>query len=97
MANLFHAVNKRIGCTPFEKRSLETEKKNNFLIVKSKTDLIPTKVVVGNTSDGNYTEGDTVWVKGDCLKHPWSGEVFEVNGVSFVLMPVEFVALHQKA
>ncbi len=94
-------LNNKVACTPFEKRSVEIENKSAFATVKSKVDLVPLTVVLPAEASLHslfltFEPTDTVWVKGESIKLAWSGEVYEVGGKRFILVPVESILLREK-
>lgn len=89
-----YVCNKRVGCTPFPQMGMEVEVKKGFATGKSKATLVPLTVVVQD-DEWKYHPGATVWVLGDCMKLLWAVEKFEVEGQSFILVPVDRVVLHK--
>ena len=82
-------VNKFLACTPFEKNSIKTEVKHGVPLISQKQKLLQLTVVFD--SDEGYHTGDKIWVKGEVCTHQSSKEVLEINGKSFILVPVSLV------
>ena len=87
----FQAVNNRIACKPFESLAIETQG-STFKTVKQKTSLLPLEVLWGNYNL-EYRPGDTIYVRGDVTTLPWTREVFEVDGMKFILVPAECIQM----
>jgi hypothetical protein len=85
------AFNKQIACTPVENRTVASEVKSGFAVVKNKVELVKLKVIFG--CDEGPTVGDTVFIKGDAVNHAWCKDVFNVEGVSVILVPLQFVQM----
>lgn len=83
-------VNKVVACTPYPTREVKVETKGGLPVVKQFKELTRLSVVF-NTDDDEYVAGDEVYVRGDSMKHPHATEVYELNGIPFVLVPYEFV------
>lgn len=86
-----YACNDHIACTPFEKRSAESDVKNGFAQIKQKTALTPLTVVFGDV-DGRFCVGDTVYVSGEGYLS-FGQKDYEVDGVKFILVPTKQVLL----
>jgi hypothetical protein len=90
-------VNKKIACTPFPTISTRVEVKGGLPVIKQKEELTPLTVVFNYTDGGlAFMAGDTVYVRGECCKHQWAREVFELEGKQFVLCPIEFVVAFKR-
>jgi hypothetical protein len=57
-------------------------------VIKQKREL--TKLTVVLQGEGYYP-GDTVWLRGDSMKHPYASEVFEEGALSFILVPTDHI------
>ncbi len=84
-------VNKRVACAPFETTQTKVDVKGGLPVIRQKHELTALDVVL-DTDDGEYFQGDRVWVRGEMCKTA-GREVFEVDGVSFVLIPYDAVLL----
>ena len=87
-------VNKKVAVTPFETHSITIEVKNGLPVIKQKQELTKLTVVFGTDASLNELwlhEGDTVWVRGDAMKHQYAREVFEQDGKPFILLPLEMI------
>lgn len=90
----FLTVNGKVACTPFEKRSVESEVRQGFAMVKQKKTLTRLEVVFAyeDKVSGNwYSPGNGVWLKAEMCVHQWAKEVFTYDGKSFILVPAELV------
>jgi hypothetical protein len=85
-------INKAVACTPYPSREVKIETKGGLPVVKQFKELTKLTVVF-NTDDESYFTGDEVFVRGDSMKHPHATEIYELDGVLFVLVPYEFVKL----
>lgn len=83
-------LNGRIAVTPFESHSVQMEKSHGLVTIKSKVSLLAVKAVY-STVDGEYSAGDTIYVRGETVAHPFSKEVYEMDGHKFILLPKELV------
>src|SRR5690348_17024862 len=88
-------LNKRVACTPFITTQTRIEVRGGLPQIKQRKELTPLTVVYdaeGGEAFREYRVGETVYVRGECCKHAWASEVFEVEeGKPFVLVPFEFV------
>lgn len=82
----FTGVNDKIACQPFVDH-LQTQGKN-FMTVKQKNSCMGTKVLF---STAEFRAGDTIYIRGDATTLPETKEVFEWNGVKFVLLSKHLV------
>lgn len=94
---MYNTHNKQVACAPFESVAVEIEKKNNFAFAKQKSALVETKVLYGYTSkDLALTSGTKVFIDGEIVKvHPWSKKVYTLNGVSFILVPEQYILVSE--
>lgn len=83
-------TNKRIACSPFETTSTTIGVSRGMTLVKQRAELTKLKVQL-DTADGEYNASQHVYVRGDLCKHQLAREIYEENGVSFILVPYEFV------
>lgn len=83
-------LNRAVACTPYPTRETRTEVKSGLPVVKQLNQLTKLKVLF-DADDGAYVAGDEIFVRGDAMKHPHAAEVWNVEGVDFVLVPYEFV------
>ena len=83
-------TNKKIATTPFESRSLKVEVRGGMAVIKQKSGLTALKVLF---DADDYLKGDTVYLRAECMKHNYAGEIYEVDGVSFILVPVESIVM----
>lgn len=80
-------MNKQVACTPFQRKSVETQVKSAFATVKNKIDLTPLKVVfAGKVGDVGIAPGWTVYVRSDGFL-TYGKEEFELLGKKFILVP----------
>lgn len=83
-------VNKKVACTPFPSRETKVVVRDGLVEIKQRKELVPLKVVYDTLDE--MGAGAVVWVRGEACKHPFAGEVFEVEeGKPFILVPFEFV------
>lgn len=79
-------VNDCVAVTPFETTSVRVEVKNGVAVIKQKKELTRLEVVL-DSDDGAFVRGSSVWVRGECMKHEYAKEIFENDGLRFVLIP----------
>lgn len=84
-----YAATGYVAVVPFEV-TIEKEVRKGIALAKQKTALIETKVVFGD-KDNKYLEGDTVYLRGDCIQLPWARESFQIGDKKFVLVPINEV------
>jgi hypothetical protein len=76
---------------------VEKQNTTGFVTVKNKLTLVPLKVVFGNENVAGPTlyapTHSTVYVRGDSVTQLWAKEVYEVDGISFILAPIDAVQL----
>lgn len=92
------SVNRFVACKPPVRTSVEPTVKSGFATVKQKAALVPMEVVFSykrtTETDTFYGQaGWTVHVLGDHLKAVWATTVYELDGVQFVLVPIDSVRL----
>lgn len=94
-----YTINGRVACEPFQNTAIETTVKSGVLTIKQKASLTCLTVVFGNANPLAWQQtekivifpGDKVWLRGEAVAHAWAKEVFEVNGKSFILVPIDFI------
>jgi len=79
-------LNNLVACTPFESTSIKVGVKSGVPFIEQKKGLTQLKVVFEDDCE-DFSPGDTVWVRGDAMAHPYAKEVFEVDGKQFILIP----------
>jgi hypothetical protein len=87
-------VNDWIATTPFPESGIKTGIRRGVAVIEQTIALTPLKVLHdAYASDGKhlFKSGNTVYVRGEAMKHQWSGEVFEDGGVKFILIPRSIV------
>lgn len=85
---MFTTINKLIACAPPISTGLKTETKSGFAIVQQKRQLLELEVIASN---GKYISGTTIYVRGECIKHPFYSEIFEKDSTKFILVPEELI------
>lgn len=91
---MIKGFNKQVGCTPIENRTVASEVKSAFAVVKNKVELVELEVVFG--CDDGPSAGDKVFIKGDQVNHEWCKNVFSVGDVKVILVPLIAVQLVRK-
>lgn len=88
---LYEAMNDCIGVEPFKTDAVEkTSNKSGFVTAKQKTELAELKVVFGTDK---IQAGQTVFVRGDLCVEGVAKQVFEVDGVKVIFIPLKEVKL----
>lgn len=83
-------INKLVAVAPFETTQNRIKVEKGLSYLTAKTELSQLKVVL-RTDDNEFEPGDTIFVKGETRKHTYASEIFEVDGVSFILIPYNLV------
>lgn len=86
----FTVPNKHIAVEPFPSQSLEKEIKGGVLVLKQKGSLQQLRVIFGNE---DYAIGQAVYLRSERYTATWAKEVFEVEGVRFIVIPETEVLL----
>ncbi len=89
---MIKAFNKQIACEPIQNRTVASEIKSGFAVVKNKVELVKLKVIFGD-QDEEIAPGDMVYIKGDTVNHPFCKDVFMIEGVPVILIPLQFVQM----
>ena len=80
--------NKQIGVKPIEAKEIKMEVKSGFASITQKNQLTAMEVVFG---EGDIKTGDTVYMKGDVIAHPWFKEPVILNGQTICVCPLSQV------
>lgn len=94
------AVNGKVACEPFPLMSVEKEQRGGMVVPKQKGTL--TKLAVKYTS-GKFGQvayvprGASVWVRSEQFTLQWAKDVFEWEGVKFILVPEDQIVMVQHA
>ena len=89
-------LNGKVACEPFVTNSVEKEIRNGIAIPKQRGTVTQLRVVM--TSPGKETVfavGDRIYLRAEQFHLNWAKEVFEVNGVKFILVPESEVLLRE--
>ncbi len=92
-------VNKRVACTPFETTDAKVVVTKGLAQFDQKQRLTKLTVVYDAESDdhGSYHAGDSVYVTGDCCKHTFAKQVYEVEeGKPFIFVPYDMIVAKEK-
>ena len=92
---LTQSLNKKVACTPFPSNDIKIEVKGGLPLIRQKNELSQLTVVLD--SDCGLTAGEEVWVRGDACKHQYAKEVYEIDGKTFILIPVEMILIKKSA
>ena len=86
-------INGQVAIAPIAAVKLEAEIKGGFATISQKHNLIAAEMILDFAGNGSfYKAGDyRVLLKGDAAFTPWAKQVFEHDGVKFVLAPIGFV------
>lgn len=84
--------NKRIACEPLPSTAIKVSVKSGLALVANKSEMFGLRVIFGNEE---YSPEDKVYIKADCINHPWSKEVFELDSQIFIMVPTDFVMLKE--
>jgi hypothetical protein len=85
-----YATNKKIACTPFPSQVVEKEVKHGFVAVKQRGTLTKLKVIFWHF---DIAPGSEVYVRSEQFAAAWAKEVFEIDGVPFILVPEDQIVL----
>lgn len=93
----FYVPANKVALTPFPTLAVEKQNTSGFVTVKNKLSLVPLKVVFGNENSTGTTiyapTHSTAFVRGDSVTQLWAKEIYEVDGIQFILAPVDAVQL----
>lgn len=84
----------QVACSPLASTSIEKDLSKGFAMVKQKRALLPLTVVIRS---GPYQVGQTIWVRGESIKHAWISHILEVVelGIKFILVPEDAIVLYE--
>jgi hypothetical protein len=91
---MIYAFNKQIACEPIANRTVASEIKSGFAVVKNKVELVKLKVVFGCD---DIQANSYVYIKGDAVNLEWAKNVYAVEGVSVIMIPLQFVQMVENA
>lgn len=87
--------NNRIAVSPFKDRHVKTKVTGGVAVIENKTILDELEVVF-KSHDAYFLDiGDKVYVRGDAYAHQWAKEVYELNGIKYILIPKDFVMAYK--
>lgn len=78
-------INGHVACSPFETTSLKISVDRGLAIHTQRHEL--TKLAVVLDYGTVYNAGDSVFVRGECMKHAYALAVYEIEGKKFILVP----------
>jgi hypothetical protein len=96
-------LNGKLAVTPFPNMAVKTEAKGTGTIkvgyVETKVALVALTVVFpgGENHGGGYyefSEGDTVYIRGSHFTAPWAKEIHSSGGKEFILVPISALECH---
>jgi hypothetical protein len=85
-------ANKLVACEPGEIKTVESEVKKGFAVVKNKIELIKLKVLF-HSEDLQLKSGDCIYVSGDVANHAWYKNQYTVDAAQVILVPMQYVQL----
>lgn len=86
-------INNFVACAPFQTTSIRAEVKRGVALIQQKHELTKLKVVLPSRDD-RYFPGDDIWVLGEAMKHAYAEQVFQQDGISFILVPYDVIRGH---
>lgn len=92
---MIQTTNKTVACSPMEKTSIQIDNKHSFATAKQRTGLITLNVLFPNENK-TFVPEDMVVVKGDSIAQPWAKEVYDYDGVKFILVPEMAIIMVKK-
>ena len=103
---MLKGFNKQIACEPFDSQAIHAEVKSGFAVIAEKHKLKGLKVLVGNADSSVYYQvnadnrainaGDTIYLYAEAYKLGWAKKVYEIDGMSFILVPEDTIVLVDK-
>lgn len=88
-------INQRIAVKPFETHEVKMTVKNGLARMEQRNSLTQLMVVFptdcADANGRNIQVGDKIFVSGDVMKHSYSRDILELDGVKFVLIPFNVV------
>lgn len=84
-----------IAVKPFQSVSTKVRQQNGVAVAEQQVQLARAEIVFGSL-DGKYRAGDAVYVTGDQCKIDWAKKVYLLDGVEFVLMPIQSIRLVER-
>jgi hypothetical protein len=89
-------TNKIIAVEPMPAKSIkQTVMKGGLIGVAQKVELIGLKVILPS-EDGRFLPGMKVYVRGDLSVESFSANIQEIEGVTFILLPENYIQLVAK-
>jgi hypothetical protein len=84
--------NKYVATAPMAQLEERKYKKvGGMSFAEERMALMPLKVVF---SGDEFLVGDTVYINAlNAKAHTWAGQVFTINGVEFILVPMDFILM----
>ena len=86
--------NGKVACAPFPATVVEKETRGGMVVVKQKGTLTKLEVVFPD-DDYDYEAKSFIWVRAESFILNWAKEVFEVDGVKFILVPKDQILMSQ--
>lgn len=89
-------INKQVAVEPFKTRANQVKVQSGFAESATRDGLLPLKVVFSSmdtTIPYSIDEGKTVWVRAELSIQALAKRVYEIDGKSFILIPLEQVVL----
>ena len=82
--------NRKIACEPFPINVVEKENRHGMVLARQKGTVTPLKVLFRYQ---NVYALSTVYVKSEHAMSLWAKEVYDVEGIKYILVPEEAVLL----
>lgn len=94
---MIYSFNKQVACEPIANRTVASEVKSGFAVVKNKVELVKLKVLFDTVmmivGEPLIFQGDHVYIKGDAVNHDFAKTVYMIDGINFILIPLQFVQM----
>ena len=86
-------VNAKIACTPFPALSVEKENRGGLIVPKQRNALTQLEVVFPSGDKIFCPQGTFVWVRAEQFVLGWAKEIFDLEGVKFILVPEDQILM----
>jgi hypothetical protein len=90
---LRYVANNRVACEPIKFTAAELVG-TSFKVSKQKIEMLKVRVVWGNE---RYAPNSFVYVQGTIKTLPWVNEIYELDGLKFILVPESVIQMVDSA
>jgi hypothetical protein len=87
------ALNDKIACKPFPSMSVEKDFKGGMVVPKQKGTIQKLEVVFPSSN----LAPSAIWVRAEQFTLQWAKDIFDLDGVKFILVPKDQILLIQQS